>query len=331
MENFLIRFIKDIIKKTASIIRSVLVYSLTFFLIFLLVSALSSSFIKGDINPYYFKEKYIGGDKGSLNKIVFINLNGEIASSSENTVLSSGSFISPTQIENIFLQIKTDSNIKAIIFDINSPGGSAVASDRIYEQIVNFRRESNIPTIALFSDIAASGAYYIASACDYIVANPSSLTGSIGTIMESYNLEKLYEKIGIEKFTFTKGEYKDMLNENREPTEKELAIIDSLNENTYQMFISRVAEGRKLELDYVKSLATGQIYSGKEAYDLKLIDSLGNRDEAIYQAKSLSQIDRAQIIEYQSENILGDFLGLSLKSSFANLISLPQKILLSQF
>lgn len=331
MENFLLKFIKDVFKKTTTIIRSVLVYSLTFFLIFLLASVISSSFIKTDINPYYFKEKYIGGDKGSPNKIVFISLNGEIASSSEDTILSSNSFISPTQIENIFLQIKANPDIKAVIFDINSPGGSAVASDRIYEQIINFRRETNIPTIALFSDIAASGAYYISSACDYIIANPSTLTGSIGTIMESYNLEKLYEKIGIEKLTFTKGEYKDMLNENRTPTEEELAIIDSLNENTYQMFIARVAEGRKLELDYVKSLATGQIYSGKEAYDLKLIDSLGNRDEAIYRAKTLAQIDRSQIIEYQSENILGDFLGLSLKGSFANLIALPQKILRSQF
>ena len=167
-------------------------------------------------------------------------------------------------------------------------------------------------------DLAASGGYYIAAASDYIVANPSTLTGSIGTIMESYNFEGLYEKLGIQKNTFKTGEYKDILSDSRPITEQELKIIQDLNTNTYDLFVQRVSEGRKLPVEFVKSIANGQIYSGRQAKDLDLVDSLGNLDEAVYQAKSLANIQDFKVVEYQSNSFFSQFMS-QIKTNFSPL------------
>jgi len=273
-------------------------------------------------------EKLIS-DSSASDKIAIIPISGIILSENQSSFLTgTEGIITPNLIGNVLSKAQADSQVKAIIFDINSPGGSPVASDRIFEQISNFKSSTNKPVVFLMGDMAASGGYYIASAGDFIVANPATLTGSIGVILESYNLEELYKKIGLSKNTFKQGEFKDILNEARPITEEERKIIDSLNEDTYELFISRVAVGRKKSEDEIRSLANGMIYSGSQAKDLGLVDSLGNRDEAIYQAKSLANIDKYQVVEYGTGSIWQEIFGsVGLTSPFwniQNLLYLPK-------
>ena len=325
--NLITRLLTEIIKKTLTILRSIVVYLGVAFLIFFFLSFfVGISGLSQPTSKKYYAEKEIlnqGGDQ----KIVIANLSGMILSSAQSSLFVTEDIISPERIENIFLQAKSDPQVKAIIFDIYSPGGSPVASDRIYELINNFKNDTKIPVIFLLSDLAASGAYYIASASDFIIANPASLTGSIGVIMETYNLEGLYDKIGVSKNTFKQGEYKDILSESRDITDEETEIINALNQNTYDLFVSRVADGRRLDLDYVRSLADGKILSGKQAYELKLIDGLGNTDEAVYQAKKLANLDRAIVVKYQKTSLWAELMGApTITSALNQVLYLPSQI-----
>lgn len=327
MSNFFTRFIKEVFIKFVSLVRSILVYLCVGFLFILIISLIfSGSNFEPKQNLYYSEKEIL--NQGSQDKIVIVPLTGIIVSVDESNMLTQDTVISPDKIANIFSQIKTDPQVKAVIFDIYSPGGSPVASDRIYEMINDFKKETSIPVISLFGDLAASGAYYIASATDFIVANPSTLTGSIGVIMETYNLEGLYEKLGVNKVTFKEGQYKDILNENRNITDEERQIIQDLNRNTYELFVSRVADGRKLELEYVRSLANGQIYSGKQAYENRLVDSLGNTNEAIYQAQKLANLNQIKVVKYEYNTLFGSLfsassISSSLSSFFLKLSLLP--------
>jgi protease IV len=330
MKKQIINFFKDIIKKTFSIIRGILIYFFTGIILLSLFSVLLGSFTSDSSISSYTRETLIA-DYGGEAKIVLAPISGIILSENDSSFLAATpNTITPGKIRNILLQAQTDPLVEAVIFDINSPGGSPVASDRIFELITNFKNETEIPVIFLMGDLAASGGYYIASAADFIVANPATLTGSIGVIMETYNLEELYRKIGVYKNTFAQGQYKDMLSESRPITEEERQIIESLNKNTYELFISRVAEGRNLPVEQVRNLATGQIYSGRQAKDLQLIDSLGNQDEAIYQAKALANLDRFQVVEYSTGSVFKELMGeISSQNPFIlikNLLSAPSTI-----
>ncbi|NMC36506.1 signal peptide peptidase SppA [Candidatus Beckwithbacteria bacterium] len=329
MATVIISFLKDIGKTLLKLIRSlllnVIVLGLIFFLLFILITAVIP---QSQTGLGYFKEQVVRNEGGEA-KIAVIPLSGLILSDNATDLLSAGSeIISPTKVRNALLQAQADPMTKAVIFDLNSPGGSPVASDRIFEEVVNFKRQTKIPVVFLLGDLAASGGYYIASSADFIVANPATLTGSIGVILESYNLQGLYEKIGIAKETFKQGEYKDMLSDSRPITEEEQAIINTLNENTFDLFISRVAEGRNLPEAEIRNLATGQVYTGKQAKDLKLVDSLGNLDEAVYQAKTLAGLDRFQVVEYQSGSFLQELFG-QVKTSFLPQLSLRSFLILS--
>jgi len=313
MLNIIGRFIYDVLKKLSVWIRSVFVSVFALIMIcfvFFLILGLIVNSASTSSNLSTVSEKIIQNNNVS-DKIALVSLTGVIVSENQNSILSStDNVITPNLFREVLAKAKSDPQVKAIVFDINSPGGSPVASDRIYEQIVDFKNNTQKPVVFLMGDLVASGAYYIASSADFIVANPSTLTGSIGVIMETYNLEDLYKKIGVSKNTFKQGEYKDILNDSREITDQERKIIDSLNENTYNLFIKRVADGRKMTIEQVKLLANGLIYSGSQAKDNGLIDSLGNMDEAFYQAKSLANIQDYQIVEYNTGSVWNDLFSL---------------------
>jgi len=331
MLHSIINFFKDVFRKLFSVLRSLLVYVSVAFILLVVLSAVLGTIFPVAPESSYVKEKIVR-DEGGKDKIVIANLSGLILSEGGQSVFSAQeSHITPSKIERVFLQAKNDPLVRAIIFDINSPGGSPVASDRIFELITNFRRDTDIPVLFLMGDIAASGGYYIAAASDHIVANPATITGSIGVILETYNLEELYEKLGLAKNTFKEGEYKDMLSEARVITEEERQIIQTLNQDTYNLFVSRVASGRNLTEDQVKSIANGQVYSGRQAKDLQLVDSLGNQDEALYQAKLLAGVDRFQVVEYEFSSFFTDLFAetrtsLSLPSILQQLLVLPKTV-----
>ena len=198
------------------------------------------------------------------------------------------------QIARRIEQLAEMKNVKAIVLDINSPGGSVGAVQEIYSRIQRVKRERRIPFIAVFGDIAASGGYYIASACDKIVAHPGTLTGSIGVIFEVSNLEGLFAKIGFKMDPIKSGKHKDIGSPARAMTPQERHILQALIDDAYGQFVQAVADGRKLPVETVKPLADGRIYSGHQALGLHLVDQLGDSRDALMLAARLGGIKDAK-------------------------------------
>lgn len=176
--------------------------------------------------------------------------------------------------------------VKALVVRINSPGGAVAPSQEIYEAIKNFPK----PKVASMSSVAASGGYYVAVAADQIYANPGTITGSIGVIMEFANLEKLYEWAKIKRFSIKTGKFKDSGAEYREMQPEEKALLQGMVDDVLVQFKTAVAKGRKLTMDEVTPLADGRIFSGTQAKAVKLVDELGGINEAIAAAGKLGGI-----------------------------------------
>jgi len=181
--------------------------------------------------------------------------------------------------------------VKAIVLRIDSPGGGVVPSQEIYDAVQRIRNKNNKAVIASMGTVAASGGYYIASATDRIVANPGSLTGSIGVIMETANVEGLLKKIGVEGIVVKSGKFKDVGSPLRKMTDEEQALLQSVMDDVHMQFIDAVAEGRALEVSAVQALADGRIFTGRQAKEAKLVDELGNLDDAIQLAADLAGIE----------------------------------------
>ena len=182
-----------------------------------------------------------------------------------------------------------NSAVKAVVVRINSPGGVVAPTQEIYDALGRLRDEGK-PVVASLGSVAASGGYYIASAADQIVANPGTLTGSIGVIMQLTNLEGLFKKVGLRYEIVKSGKYKDIGSFSRPMTNEERAILQSLMDDIHDQFVEAVANGRGLDRTVVLSLADGRIFSGRQAKELNLVDELGGREEAIQAAASLAGI-----------------------------------------
>jgi protease-4 len=182
-----------------------------------------------------------------------------------------------------------DSSIKAIVIRIDSPGGGVVPSQEIYNAVKYAKKEGKKVVVSMGS-VAASGGYYVAAAADKIVANPGTLTGSIGVKMEFANLEKLLEKIGVQGMVVKSGEYKDIGSPFRTMTEPEKKLLQSVIDDVHSQFISAVAEGRQLQEADVRAIADGRIFTGQQALALKLVDQMGDLSDSIQLAGSLAGI-----------------------------------------
>jgi len=182
-----------------------------------------------------------------------------------------------------------NSAVKAVVVRINSPGGVVAPTQEIYDALGRLRDEGK-PVVASLGSVAASGGYYIAAAADQIVANPGTLTGSIGVIMQLTNLEGLFKKVGLRYEIVKSGKYKDIGSFSRPMTNEERAILQSLMDDVHDQFVEAVANGRGLDRTVVLSLADGRIFSGRQAKELNLVDELGGREEAIQAAASLAGI-----------------------------------------
>ncbi len=181
-------------------------------------------------------------------------------------------------IEDIKI-FRDNNSIKAIVLRIDSPGGGVGASQEIYTAVKKAANKK--PVIASFASIAAFGGYYIAAGATGIIANPGTITGSIGVIIGYTNFQKLLEKIGLKPVVIKSGEYKDAGSPDREMTDKEKIFFETFIKNIHSQFIDAVAKGRNIERLKVEEIADGRIYSGQEALRLKLIDKLGNIEDAV--------------------------------------------------
>ena len=162
--------------------------------------------------------------------------------------------------------------------------------------------------VASLADLAASGGYYLAAGADQIVANPATITGSIGVISQFPELSGLYDKLGISVRTFKSGQFKDIGNVDRSMTDAEIRIVESIINDSYDQFIRAVVDGRGMDENKVRQLADGRIFSGKQAQALGLVDELGNLDKAIDLAQNLSHIDGAQVVKFSDEGFWESFL-----------------------
>ncbi len=199
-----------------------------------------------------------------------------------------GMILSSKKIIHDIRRFHENDSIKAIILRIDSPGGGIGPSQEIYREINKIKADKKI--ITSMGSVAASGGYYIASATNKIVANPGTLTGSIGVIMEYANIMEIAKKIGISPVVIKSGEFKDMGNPLRELKESEKAIFQDLVDELHLQFVSDAAKARNINLHRMASLADGRVYTGQKALELKLIDRLGNLDDAVQLAGELAGI-----------------------------------------
>jgi protease-4 len=214
--------------------------------------------------------RYSGGKTGGFafgDKIAIVEVRGVITQSSG-------------VIEEL-QQYLADDGVKAIILRVDSPGGGVGPSQEIYREIMRIKSNSKRKVVTSMGSVAASGGYYIACASDLIVANPGTITGSIGVVMQFSNFEELLKKIGIKGVVLKSGEHKDIGSPFREMTPEEKRIMQEVLDNVHQQFIQAVAEGRKLERSKVAQIADGRILTGEQAKNFGLVDQLGNLQDTI--------------------------------------------------
>ena len=201
-----------------------------------------------------------------------------------------------------------DPAVRALVVRVNSPGGVVAPTQEVYAAIQRLRRAGK-PVVASLGGVAASGGYYIAAATDRIYANPGSLTGSIGVIMQMANVEGLFKKVGVEYLVVKAGEYKDIGNPGRPMSAEERRILQSLLDDVHGQFIEAVAEGRRLPREAVVAFADGRIVSGAQAKALGIVDVLGGLEEAIDGAAQLAGLPpRPKVIRPRRRFSLFDLL-----------------------
>ena len=242
--------------------RTWLVVSLAVFVSLLLLFSMAFSF---------GRREQLGGSKVALITV-------------EGVILDSKEIIE--QLE----KYRTNPSVKAIVLRINSPGGGVAPSQEIYEEILKSRQANKTPIVASVGSLAASGGYYIASAADLIVANPGSITGSIGVLLQVPNISGLLQKIGVKSVVVKSGQHKDIASPTREMTDSERQLLQGMLDDVHNQFIDVVAKGRQIDRKKVEAMADGRIFSGREAQSLGLVDQLGNLQDAIERAGTLAGI-----------------------------------------
>jgi len=246
-----------------------------------------------------------GADIGlSGDKVAVISLSGPIADGEGGGLMTSAG-ITPNFVRTQLDRARNDAAVKAIVLKVDSPGGSVGASQEIAQEI----RETEKPVVVFMGDMAASGGYYISAPADKIVAKEGTLTGSIGVISQFMDLSGLYEKLGIKTETIKSGKHKDMFS--RDLTEEERGSWQTLSDELYGQFIEEVAEGRNLDVEEVKKLATGELFSGTQAKKLGLVDELGGYRDAIDLAAELAGIKEPVVEEYPARTIFESIFSLS--------------------
>ncbi len=232
-------------------------------------------------------------------KILVIDITGVIGLESRMSIFNREADL----VSSVYYRLKKaeeDPNIKAVVLRLDTPGGEITASDIIYHEIMRFKAETGIPVIALMMSVAASGGYYIASAADYIIAHPTTITGSIGVISVYPNVEGLFGKIGLDVTVIKSGKMKDAGSGLRKMTNEEKDYFQNLTNEYYEQFLSIVHKHvqKDISLDKLRTLADGRIYTAKQAVDNKLINTTGYFADAFDKSLVLANILDAQVIAY---------------------------------
>lgn len=234
---------------------------------------------------------FLGGVSLLISSLISHDSQTDIFSSKEGVgiVELKGLIVSSEQTLKHLTEFRHDPNVKSIVLRIDSPGGSVGASQEIYKEVM--RTNEVKPVIASMGSMGASGGYYAALGAENIIANPGTMTGSIGVIVKFPNLEGFFEKIGYRSEVIKSGPLKDVGASNRPMSEEERKLMQDLIDNVYGQFVRDIAAARGMEEDIIQELADGRIYTGEQALEVGLIDSLGNFTDAIIIAADMGGLD----------------------------------------
>lgn len=261
------------------------------------------------------KDSIFGGDSDKIAAsgpyIATIYVEGTIAAGQTDSFGIASGYQHDWTLDKID-ELIADTDNKGLIVFVNSPGGGVYESDELYLKIKEYQKQTERPVYAVMGSMAASGGYYISAPADKIIANRNTWTGSIGvTIGTLYDISGLLEKYGVKTETITAGRNKAMGSSVEPMTEEQKAIFQSLVDDAYEQFTGIVSEERGLDLQAVKNLADGRVYTAKQALDLGLIDSIGTYDEAVADMEKTYDLKDCELVDvvYEDTSFLGSFLG----------------------
>ena len=269
----------------------------------LLLSACAPRFVldRGD-EP--LRESVLSG-RGA-EKVLLVNLRGMISDAPSQGLFRK----KPSLVEETVAQLKMaekDQDVRALVLLIESPGGTTAASDILYHEIAAYKARTKVPVVACFLGLAASGAYYAALPAERIVAHPTTVTGSVGTIFLQPKVMGLMDKVGVEVEAYTSGAHKDMASMFREATPEEKAMINSIIADLNGRFLALVKDNRRLSEAALAEVATARVFSAPQALTLGLVDSIGYVDDAIKTAKELAGLpEEATVIAYRRADLPDD-------------------------
>ena len=267
-----------------------------------LLLAAGCSLISVDLTPRIkpLEERTVEGH--GRTKILLTDISGFLSEEGQSQTLVIGA---PTPRVGLLVRFREelkkaaeDSDVKALIVRINSPGGTVTASDIMFKELQMFKRTTKVPVVAVMMDVAASGGYYVALGADTIVAHPTTVTGSIGVIMVTVNAEGLMQKLGIAAGAVKSGALKDMGSPFRGLTGEERQVFQSVIDGLQDQFLARLVESRKLPMDIAKQLADGRVFTAQQALDLKLVDRIGYMDDALELTRKAIGVDQAKVVVY---------------------------------
>lgn len=196
-------------------------------------------------------------------------------------------------------KIEKDDSVKAVVLRINSPGGTVTASDIIYKDIMDFRKTTGKPVVTSMMDVCASGGYYIACASDYRMAYPTTITGSIGVIVQTLNISGTLDKLGVRARAYTSGPHKDMVSPLRPLTRSDEILIQHLVNQFYENFLTVVRRADlKIPADAWEAVTDGRVVTGQDAVRYGIVEEIGTLDDAIAKAKAMAGVKKAKVVQY---------------------------------
>jgi protease-4 len=259
----------------------------------------------GPTVPAVYEEEWVAGDGPAV--IAVVPVEGTIAPA-DNTLGGTQPTTTPEGLTDALRQAGQDTNVVAVVLEINSPGGGVTASDEMHQSILDFEENTGKPVVVSMGDTAASGGYYISTAADRIFAHETTLTGSLGVIILLPNFAEAADKYGIKRVVIKSGKYKDMGSAFREMTPDEREIFQSIVDDLYSEFVEVISEGRGIPEERVREIADGRIYSGVQAKKLGLVDSLGELDDAAATAGRLAGAKDTTLVRYVQQPSFTDTL-----------------------
>lgn len=243
-----------------------------------------------------YEEVVEEGDAG--NRIAILNLDGAISSVETNPALSGQLGYSHSFMMKQLDKILNDDTITGILFKVNTPGGGVYESAMIRDKILEIKEKRDVKLYVSMGQMAASGGYYVSAPADKIFATEETITGSIGVIMQNYNLEGLFNKYGIKKEVIKSGAMKDIMSSSRQMTDEERKVLQDWIDESFDRFVNVVMEGRNMDEATVRKIADGRIYSGRQALENGLIDEIAWPEEVLGKLKEENGLEKAQVIKY---------------------------------